>query len=120
MKKITWINPLIITAILLFLTTDCKKEKFTSLPVVGTLSMTSISDTYAESKSKINADEGAIVTARGVCWNTTSEATISDSKTIDDKPGICKFMGKITGLTPGTTYHLRTFATNEVVRLYNK
>ena len=108
MKNIFRFNLVIVTSVLLFLTTDCKKEKFTSLPVVGTISMTSISDTYAESKSKINADGGATVTARGVCWNLTSAPTTADSKTTDDKPGTGTFMSKITGLTPGTTYHLQS------------
>jgi hypothetical protein len=51
------------------------------------------------------------VTARGVCWGTVANPTITDSKTTDGT-GTGSFTSTITGLTPGTLYHVRAYATN--------
>jgi len=118
MKKLFWINPIIVTVIILFLTTDCKKEKFTSLPVLSTTSISSVADNNAESKSKVVSDGGEGITARGVCWNTSPNPSIDGSKTTDDK-GVGTFISKITGLTAGTVYYLRAYATNAIGTAYS-
>ena len=51
------------------------------------------------------------VTARGVCWSTTEEPTIEDSKT-EDGEGLGTYTSNITGLSPITTYYVRAYATN--------
>jgi hypothetical protein len=50
---------------------------------------------------------------KGVCWSTSKNPTIADSKTSD---GSSKgtFIIKIKGLIPNTTYHFRAYAINEV------
>jgi len=53
------------------------------------------------------------VTARGVCWSTSVNPATADSKT-SDGTGIGAFASHITGLTPGTTYHIRAYVTNSV------
>ncbi|MCX6580185.1 MAG: hypothetical protein NT166_08375 [Candidatus Aminicenantes bacterium] len=57
------------------------------------------------------------ITARGVCWNTSPEPTIYNSKTINGT-GIGSFTSNITGLTPNTTYYVRAYATNSVGTAY--
>jgi uncharacterized protein (TIGR02145 family) len=50
--------------------------------------------------------------SRGVCWSTGNTPTIADSKTTDGTgPGT--FLSLITGLTDGTTYYVRAYATND-------
>jgi len=52
-------------------------------------------------------------TAHGFCWNTSGTPTIANNK--EDKGAASAtgaFTASITGLTAGTTYHVRTFATN--------
>ncbi|NVO03228.1 MAG: T9SS type A sorting domain-containing protein [Bacteroidetes bacterium] len=51
------------------------------------------------------------VSERGVCWNTLGSPSISDSKT-SDGTGTGEFTSSISGLSPGTTYYLRAYATN--------
>jgi uncharacterized protein (TIGR02145 family) len=51
------------------------------------------------------------VSARGVCWSTSLNPTISDPKT-SDNTGTGSFLSSITGLTSGATYHVRAYATN--------
>ena len=50
------------------------------------------------------------VTARGVCWGTSSSPTVSGSHTTDGT-GTGNFTSQLTGLTPGTTYYVRAYAT---------
>jgi uncharacterized protein (TIGR02145 family) len=49
------------------------------------------------------------ITARGACWSTSMDPTISDSKT-EAGSGTGIFETLLTGLTPGTTYYTRAYA----------
>lgn len=87
---------------------------FTSSPAppsVATSSITMLSSTAASSGGNVTSDGGAAVTARGVCWSTSTNPTIANSKTIDGS-GTGSFSSSLTGLTPGATYYIRAYATN--------
>jgi len=60
---------------------------------------------------------GATVTARGVCWATTLNPTVSDSHTLNGT-GNGTFTSSITGLSPETTYYVRAYATNSAGTSY--
>ncbi len=81
-------------------------------PIVVTAAVTDISTTFATSGGNIPTDGGAAVIARGVCWNMTGTPTIADDKTVDGE-GSGSFISIMTGLTPGTQYYLRAYATND-------
>ena len=83
-----------------------------SLPVVRTNAVTNISYGTATCGGNVSSDGGVSVTARGVCWSTSQNPTISNSKTIDGY-GTGSFTSNITGLASGTTYYVRAYATNE-------
>jgi hypothetical protein len=91
------------------------KVQFTTrqsvIPTLTTTEATSITSTAAMSGGNISDDGGSAVTARGVCWATTVNPTISNSKTIDGT-GTGLFTSNISGLSPCTTYHIRAYATN--------
>lgn len=81
-------------------------------PTLGaTTAVSSITTTTASSGGTITSDGGASVTARGVCWSTSANPTISDSKTTD-ATGTGTFTSSLTGLTAGTLYYVRSYATN--------
>ncbi|MBR5029310.1 MAG: hypothetical protein IKX51_08825, partial [Bacteroidales bacterium] len=61
----------------------------------------------------VTSDGGAAVTSRGVCWSTSPNPTIADNNT-SDSSGAGAFVSAITGLTTGTTYYVRAYATNIV------
>jgi len=82
-----------------------------NLPTVLTASITDITQTSANSGGTVTADGGTAVTARGVCWSTTSNPTISNTHTTDGS-GLGGFVSSITGLTANTTYYVRAYATN--------
>ncbi len=87
------------------------------LAAVTTANPSSISATSLTSGGNITSDGGANVTERGVCWSTTQNPTISGSKTTSGT-GTGSFTSQITGLTPGTTYYLRAYATNSIGTAY--
>jgi len=88
-----------------------------SLSTVTTDTAASISETTAISGGNITSDGGSTVTARGVCWNTSPDPTTSDNKTVDGS-GFGNFVSNLSGLTSGTTYYLRAYATNNVGTAY--
>ena len=83
-----------------------------SMPVVTTNEITDITQTTATCGGTVTSDGGANVTARGVCWSTSQNPTISNSHTTDGN-GTGSFTSNITGLTANTTYYVRAYATNE-------
>jgi hypothetical protein len=85
-----------------------------STPALPTLTTTAISNITlysATSGGNVTNNGGASVTARGVCWSTTSGPTVSDSKT-SDGTGNGSFTSSLTSLAAGTTYYVRAYATN--------
>lgn len=78
-------------------------------PTLTTTVATSIMPDYATSGGHITVGVG--VTSRGVCWGTSINPTILKSYATSGKDtGI--FVTLITGLSAGTLYHYRAFATN--------
>lgn len=78
---------------------------------VRTNSITSITSNSAQSGGNITADDGAGISARGVCWNTSESPTTSDNCTSDGS-GTGSFTSNITNLTALTQYFVRAYATN--------
>lgn len=89
------------------------------LPTVTTSPVTDITTTSATCGGNVTDDGGAEVTARGVCWSTSQNPTVSDSHT-EDGTGTGTFTSAITGLTPNTTYYVRAYATNEAGTVYGE
>lgn len=91
-----------------------EEYNFTTLPVVPTLTtaaITLITGNSAGGGGNVTVSGGADVTARGVCFGTTHNPTVANSKTTDDK-GTGAFVSAITGLLGNTTYYVRSYATN--------
>ena len=103
--------------IVLFIATDCKKNDPASMSVISTSIITDITTTTATSGGYISSDGGASVISRGVCWSATVNPTTSDSKTTDGD-SIGQYVSNIIGLTAGTNYHVRSYATNSVGTSY--
>lgn len=87
------------------------------LPVLTTSAVITITETTATGGGNITLDGGSAVTARGVCWSTTAVPTIVNSKTTDGT-GTGGFTSALTGLTAGTIYIVRAYATNSAGTAY--
>ena len=78
---------------------------------ITTTAATAITMTTATSGGNVTADGGSAVSARGLCWSTTANPTITGSHTTDGS-GLGVFTSNMTGLTANTLYHIRAYATN--------
>ena len=81
------------------------------MPTVSTKSVTGITANSASCGGEVTNSGGGTVSARGVCWSTSENPTISDSHTTDGT-GVGEFSSSITGLTNNVTYYVRAYATN--------
>jgi hypothetical protein len=90
-------------------------------PVVPTLAattaMSKITHATASSGGNVTDSGDATITARGVCWNTSTNPTTANSKTTDAGT-TGSYTSAITGLTPATTYHAKAYATNSIGTSY--
>ena len=87
------------------------------LPTVNTSTISTVTDTTAMCLSTATAGSTTPITARGVCWDTSHNPTIANAHT-PSGAGSGSFTCSLTGLTPGTTYYVRAYATNVVGTAY--
>ena len=83
----------------------------TDVPLVHTTPASNILVNTAESGGNVLQWGGDTVTVKGVCWNTTGNPTISDSKT-ENGTGLGSFTSIMYPLVENTTYYVRAYATN--------
>jgi uncharacterized protein (TIGR02145 family) len=86
-----------------------------TLPTIETNAVTSITGNSAVCGGNITSSgNGTVtVTARGVCWNTTGNPTLDDNLGYTTNgTDIGAFVSYCSGLTPGTPYYVRAYATN--------
>jgi len=86
-------------------------------PTVTTSNITNITQTTATGGGNVTAQGSSAVTARGVCWNTSSNPTTSDAHTTNGS-GTGSFTSNITGLTANTPYYVRAYAMNSTGTAY--
>ncbi len=118
MKRKSIINTLLLISILLteiVYLTSCKKDPVP--PTLKTVTVTNITMSSATTGGNITADGGAAVSSRGVCWGTSTLPSITSTHT-SDNAGSGSFASNVTGLTPGTTYYIRAYATNKAGTAY--
>ena len=87
------------------------------VPTVITTSVSNIMTTTATGGGNVTSNGGASITARGICWNTTGAPTIANSHT-SDGTSTGTYSSALTSLSPGTTYYVRSYATNSAGTAY--
>ena len=92
-------------------------EQAPNLPTVITTAITNITQTSATSGGDVTADGGSPVTARGICWSTSSNPTLSGSFTTNGS-GLGSFVSQMDGLEEDTKYYVRAYATNNAGTAY--
>lgn len=86
-------------------------------PTVTTTVASNVKQITADSGGNVTSNGGSAITSRGICWNTTGNPTITDSKTLADS-GSGIYSATAINILPNTTYFLRAFATNNVGTSY--
>jgi hypothetical protein len=86
-------------------------------PTLTTTDLSSVTSTSFNSGGIVTNDGGSPVTARGICWSSNLNPTVSDNKTTDGS-GTGNFTSSVTGLMFGTTYYIRAYATNSMGTAY--
>ena len=117
MKTKSSVWSVIIVVFLSFIMLTCKKEPTISVPELTTTNFSSVTATSFICGGSITSDGGTAITSRGVCWSTSNNPSVTDSKT-SDSSGINIFSILISGLTPGGTYYIRAYATNSLGTAY--
>lgn len=109
------LNKILFMLICCVTTLSCSKKENnrnnSSIPSLTTIIPTLLSPTKATSGGNITDDHGSNITARGVCWSTVTNPTLSNNKTTDGT-GFGTFSSTLTGLLVNTTYYVRAYATN--------
>jgi uncharacterized protein (TIGR02145 family) len=117
MKNFFRITFVILLFVASFLSTNCKKNDPAKLATLSTTPVSNVNTSTATGGGSIINNGGAEILANGVCWSTNVKPTTTDSKTVDEV-GAAQFVSSINNLTPGTTYHVRAYATNSIGTAY--
>ncbi len=86
-------------------------------PTVTTTAISAITTTTASTGGNVTSAGTATVTSRGVCYSTTVNPTTLDA-TVASGSGTGTFVANLSSLTPGTTYHVRAYATSSAGTSY--
>lgn len=82
-------------------------------PTVSTLSIYPVTTNSAKVAGRLLNVGYPASTLCGLCWNKTGDPELNDSVVNSDAPiGVRVYECSLNNLTPGTTYFVRTFATN--------
>lgn len=89
-----------------------------SAPTVTTTAPAPIGSTTATSGGNVTSDGGSAVIERGVTWSLSPNPKAYPPDTTQNGTGTGAFVSSLTGLTPGTTYHIRAYAINAIDTAY--
>lgn len=105
----------------LSLTIQMQKVKLSAPTVTINVAAENITQNEFTIQGELTATGGAVVTSYGHCWSLTQNPTVESNKT-DNGPttDIGSFKSVVNELTPGTTYYVRTYATNQYGTAYSQ
>ena len=89
-----------------------------ALPLVTTTAASAITETTAASGGTVTYAGNLTVTGRGVVWSTEKNPTTALETKVSGGSGMLGFNVSITGLTRGTKYYIRAYATNDMGTAY--
>lgn len=89
-----------------------------SVNAIKTTGSSDVLQTTAIVFGTVITDNGANLTARGICYSTNTNPTISGPKKLDTQATLGDFSCTLTNLAPSTTYFARAYATNSYGTAY--
>lgn len=91
-----------------------------SLPTLADLTVSNIQTTSATVISKVESSGNSTITECGFCYSKNAAPTIETGTKVACDPASSELGKNITGLTDGTTYHIRAYAKNAMGIAYSK
>ena len=89
-----------------------------TVPEVVTVSVGPVTDTSAVAAGNVTSSGGTSVTARGLCWGTNHNPTVTGNDTTINGAGTGSYSGLMKDLQPHTTYYVRAWAKNSTGTAY--
>ena len=85
--------------------------KALTVPTITTQVISNITNTTAISGGNITDDGGTPILVRGICWSLSPNPTTANNF-VTEGVGAGSYIALMTGLTSGTLYYIRSYATN--------
>jgi uncharacterized protein (TIGR02145 family) len=98
-----------------------EEKSFTTaagLPLISTIAISDITINSAISGIDVSSNGGANISARGICWSTTTSPTVALSTKTSETGTTDYLLSSLTNLASNTTYYVRAYATNSAGTAY--
>lgn len=118
MKKLNIINISLVLITLLLFSCENEFDYGTLINAVETTQYSNVTQTTAEVTGNVITDNGASLTARGICYGISNNPTINSPKVVFDTATLGNYTCSLTNLAPSTTYYARAYATNSFGTAY--
>ncbi len=117
--KITFLKKIIILNVLFLLCNCTTNETKADALQLSISTADAVTTTSANVNVTIANGGNSIITAKGICWSTSPNPTISLTTKTNDGIGTTAFNTLLNNLAPGTTYYVRAYATNSSGTVYS-
>ena len=118
MKKLSIINISLALVTLLFFSCEEEFDYGKIVNAVKTVQYNNVTQTTAEVSGNVITDNGAGLTARGICYSTSTSPSVNGPKVVFASASLGSYSCTITNLAPSTTYYARAYATNSYGTAY--
>lgn len=117
--KIPFLKKIIVLSSILLLSNCTTNETKTDALQLTISTADAVTSTSANVNVTISNGGSSNITAKGICWSTSPNPTISLTTKTNDGNGTTAFSSLLNSLAPGTTYYVRAYATNSSGTVYS-
>ena len=117
--KIPFLKKIIVLSSILLLSNCTTNETKTDALQLSISAASTVTTTTANVNVTIANGGSSNITAKGICWSTSPNPTISLTTKTNDGNGTTAFNSLLNSLAPGTTYYVRAYATNSSGTVYS-
>jgi len=86
--------------------------------ITGSVTLSTTDNTVAAVSGTVIDEGGASVASRGVCWSSVTATPLITGAHTTDGSRSGAFSSSLTGLSRGTVYYVRSYATNVMGTVY--